>query len=290
MVNTMVNISEIINKNISFTQEKLLKRNPIVFWPTDAGCYVNETYHGECMKKIYWKIMGIPYTNPVNPRVKRVMDVGSLIEHNEIKYSKGSRRIYVDNNICFSYEISPNIIISGEMDAIYVIDDIYYGIEYKTGSGWYFRNDIFGSKTTLGFPRAKDLLQVMIYLDYCKQKSDMPISNFKLIYIDRGRCDTCEFDIKLSDEKKAIINNELLSEFSVYDICNTYENLQKYINTNTLPPCCYHNFYDKPTIKQMYIKKIITKNQYIKWMKTGGGMDYQCSYCMYLNRCLQGVK
>jgi len=286
----MVNISKIINKNVLIAQEKLLKRNPVVFWPSDAGCCVNEIYHGECMKKIYWKIMGVPYTNPVNSRVKRVMDVGSLIEHNEIKYSKGSACIYVDNNIRFKYEMSPNIVISGEIDAIYVVDDIYYGIECKTGSGWYFRNSIFGSKTALGFPRAKDLLQVMIYLDYCKQTPSMLIDTFKLIYIDRGRCDTQEFDIKLSNDKKAIIDNELLSEFSIYDIRDTYENLQNYINTDTLPPNCYHNFYDKSTMKQMYIKKIITKNQYIKWMKTGGGMDYQCSYCMYLNRCLREDK
>lgn len=265
-------------------QEEIKRpREPAKYWPSQASIILpNGEIMGECLRKSFYEINAIPITNPTSIRIKRAMLYGKKIEEAEIELLK-ERGILLGEQVLFIKEYKI-ITIRGKIDAVVFEDGKNKGVEYKSGGGYYFQSEIWGTTTKPGGPKVSNLLQVMLYLDGYKEHKELNFDKVALIYIERGMCDTQEFTIQL-DSGFPLVNGEIDYSLNVQDIYKRYIILDKYMRTNKLPPCDYCNYYSPEEITNMYYKNIISKKKYNLWKKLGYGADWQCQYCKYLNKC-----
>jgi len=286
-----MNITDIITSGL-LAENKIHDRIIGIYWPSECSCKVNNKIIGNCLRQIYWKIYGASITNPTKVSTIRILKLGSIIEENEIDIAKKCSNLYVADHIPFKMDIE-GITLSGEIDAIYQQEDTCIGIEYKSGHGYYFTSRIFGSSKNPPLPKLKDIMQVMLYLLYCKdhQYNNKSIQDFKLIYIDRGTGLSKEFNISLNN-KYPIIDNQEYDDFSTDDIIARFVQLDKYVKKKIIPPVDFHNYYSKNQIKKMADARMISKIQHKKWDDNGYGLDWECEYCPYLNRCMtkEGIR
>ena len=257
-------------------------RDPSVYWPSQASIVLPDgSVHGQCLRRAFYDITGYKPTNPASLKSKRTMVYGKIIEEAEIDLFKKAGCL-VDSQTSFSVQFK-NITIRGKIDAIlFILKNI--GLEIKTGGGYYFKRDIWGTETRPGAPKVPHLMQVMVYLDGFKAHPTMDLDVVVLLYIDRESTDTQEFVITL-DAGFPVINGEINRDFNVHDIYKRFALLDKFILSNELPPTDYTNMYNIDEVETLFEHGFITKNKYKVWCNQGFGIDYECEYCPFLNQC-----
>ena len=111
---------------------------------------------GGCLRAVWYKLQGIPKSNPMSARSWRIVTLGKAAEKFEQEIDK-LMGIYVAGNFKF-YDNDLNV--SGEVDEVAKIDGEYWLIEYKTYYGTFARRQIKVA------PKRAHLLQVLPYLKY----------------------------------------------------------------------------------------------------------------------------
>lgn len=264
-------------------EEKRKPREHSIYWPSQASIMLpSGKVVGECFRKSYYSIYAIPATNPSSLRSKRAMLYGKRIEESEISLLRKGK-ILLGEQVSFKKQYK-HILIRGKVDAV-ALKQKNLGVEYKTGSGYWFQMQIWGGTTSSGSPKITNLLQVILYLD--ADGMDNPTLDFNevaLVYIDRGSCDVKEFMIQL-DSGFPVIDGEIDYSLNVQDIYKRYYQLDKYIQKNELPPCDYTNYYSLEEAQKMYYTNDISKSKYKNWKTMGYGLDFECEYCPWLNKC-----
>lgn len=263
----MVNFTKIINASIENKSRR--EREPHVYWPSEASLVSNGSVIGKCHRASYYNYTGIIPTNPIYPSSIRKMEAGSSIEYNEHKFAERAG-ILVDHNVKRRKEYD-SITISAEIDAIYKYLDKTSIIEIKSMGGYFARKQIFGNKSTPGKPKEEHVLQTTLYNDIYPEHDGVVIR-----YIDRTDCDIIEHRVTLQEvtvpstgasNHMVVVNGSVWPDFSLERIIDRYKILDDWISKNTRPP----RDFDPEEKKQG--KKTVRA--------------WQCSYCQWLNQCLE---
>lgn len=264
--------------------ESHYRRHPKVYWPSQASIILQDGEKiGTCHRQAFYQIKHIPATNPSSARNIRQRRYGKVIEEVEIDIARQNNILLADQ-LVFETHLKYGVIVRGKIDAVYNIDCIRKGIELKTGHGYFFQKQIWGSETKSGNPRYNNLLQVILYLDGFKNHDTFKFNELYLIYIDRGTGESQEFKITL-ESGHPVIDGEIDYNVNINNIYDRYYKLHYYIVKNMLPPCDYVPHYNEEEYTQLYSEKKITKKKYNFCCKIGWGQDFQCEYCNWADRC-----
>ena len=276
------------NKFILDSERPAKKRDPIRYWPSQASADVGDKVWGACHRESFWNINGFPYTNRMDIDTIRKGLMGKASEKTEIELAKNNPVFSeVVPNYKFKVNISKDIMISGEFDAIVKRGREYRIIEYKTGGGRWYRDEVFGTLYSPGMPKAKYILQVMLYLDIVKiyaPLKDFKISLAEIQCVDREKCQTASHEMYL-DNGYPIINGNHFPKLNIQDIYDRYKKLHYAIIKNELPFGDFKSYIPLFEAKHMVKNKEIKQWQYNRWEKSGYGCDIECAYCKYLHRC-----
>jgi len=237
---------------------------------------------GNCLRNSFYSIHRETWTNPPSASAIRKMEYGKAIEKYELDMAQKSG-VLAAQHITFETHIG-SLKIRGNIDGIGSRDNLFKGMEYKTGGGYYFNKQIWGSYTESGQPRFSNLMQVMLYLDGFKTHAAYPFDECMIIYIDRGTGDTTEFSIKL-DCGYPVINGEVNYILNINTIYKRFQKLDNYILYSTLPPCDFHPYYNKDELSKLYKCKKLSKAKYETFMDVGYGCDMECGFCNWLDKC-----
>lgn len=261
-----------------------LSRDINIFYPSQASCIdvVTNKPVGECLRALYYDITNTPITNPPSPSNIRKLNYGNIGEEAEINILE-EMGILVEKQKSFELKIDP-IIIKGRVDAIINLSGLKI-LEYKTSGGYTFKSEVFGTVKKNGFPKIKNLMQAMIYIDYFSKLIENPITECDLMYIDRESLATKEFKVQLSPEGNPIINDELYGNISTYGIYNRLSSLYNTLKDNKIPDCDYRCCYSLDIATEEFRNGEIKKYQFEEAKRNGYCKDSNCSYCPYLTKC-----
>lgn len=279
---------DITNQYLLETQRVPKERIPLRYWPSQASAVVEGKIWGKCHRDSYWGVKGTPYTNKTDLDTIRKGLMGKASEINEIELARNNPAFSeVVPNYKFKVNITKDILISGEFDNIIKKGSEYRIIEYKTGGGRWYRDEVLGSVYSTGMPKAKYILQVMLYLDLVKKYpplKNMNINKAEIQCLDREKCKTVSHEIYL-DDGYPMINGELFPKLNIEDIYDRYKKLHYSVMHDDIPYGEFRCYIPLFEAKSMLKSKQIPKWQYNRWEKMGYGCDIECEYCSYLHRC-----
>lgn len=299
-------------------------RNENIAWPSESLANVGDFAVGECRRALFYKIIGIPYTDKISVRVKRIGEIGSRIEDILINKFK-EKNMYVSSQDRIEFEM-PNTINkvkhSGKLDVIINDDNVIRGIEIKSISG--FKVDkVFGSKNGMPLPSANNLMQAMNYKYHAMNSeiNGVNVEEIYLMYVDRGSETTMYFKVDLDSEGWPIITpitmegyvldtiklkdvpsyDDLLRHstvatstqstlaelrINVNDIFDKFDSTYSYVREEILPPCDYSMIYSSEELEKQLHCGRLSKIKYNKHKKGDTCGDMRCSFCNYRTKCL----
>lgn len=304
------------------------KRTKPIAWPSEASASIAGIHVGECHRSMYYKIKGVPPTEPISIEGRRIFDAGLAGEAYLIDSYK-SKDLLIEQQISLELPI-PNsrnkVIVKGKIDAIVKYQNKKSAIEIKT-VGEYKAVKIFGDK---GLPSPENLMQAMLYKYYLsntKEGQEKQIDKFYLEYLNRSTYDRTYYEIDIDDSGYAIITsidktdkelftiklsevksiNELRStagisdsydhrlaklKININDIFESYDSIYDNVNSDVLPDRDYQLVFDKDSIEDAYLIGQISKIKYNKTKKGTPIGDDKCMYCVYKTKCLNdsGIK
>jgi len=254
-----------------------------IYWPSQASAVLaNGGVVGQCLRASFYNIKRTPQTNPPSIEALRKMAFGIKIEEFELQKAKASG-VLIAPHITFELLIG-SIAIRGNIDGIGKKDDHLRGMEYKTGSGYYFTKEVWGTPWEPGSPRFSNLLQVMLYLEGFREHKEYAFDTCALIYIDRGTGATNEYTVRL-DAGYPVIDEKPEYVVNIKSVYDRFKLLDRYITRNILPPSDFRNTYSLEEVRQLYTQKKISKKQFEGFIQMGSGCDADCSWCNWYNQC-----
>lgn len=269
--------TDIINKSIT-EPWKSRKRDPHVFWPSEASMIVGGNVIGKCHRASFYSSKGVPATDPIRADSIRKMKAGNSIEENEHEFAKAAG-ILDSNNVKLRKTYPDGLVISAEIDAVYIYEGKKYLIEIKSIGGYFAVKSVFGNTKVNGMPKDDHIMQTMLYLDIFPEYSECIIR-----YIDRESCKTREHIVSLfpvNGVSLVKINGDLHPDFSLERIMERYRTLDQYISSETIPPRDYSLKYTTAELAKI--------NSELKG-KTRRTCDWRCSYCRHNAQCRKDGK
>ena len=297
-----------------------------IAWPSESLAQLGPISVGECKRHLFYKILGIPYTEPMSLRGRHICDNGIMYEESLInRYKK--HKLYVDEQFKIEFlipEISNDIIVSGKVDVIINDGGIKKAIEIKSVSGFKI-NEIFGDAKHLPLPRSGHLMQAVLYKYYLSHTlagKKAGIDEVYLAYVDRGHGTLMYFKIELDSDLYPIItaikedgnieHTIKMSEFPAFadfmdgseiattelgriaelrfkatDIFTKFDNTYNYVHQKALPPKDYSVIYTEEDLLREFTCGRISKLKYNQATKGKATYgDFKCNYCPYKTKCL----
>lgn len=288
------------------------------FWPTEASAMTPKGIVGKCRRKTYYSQQGVkqaPFDTSTLGRFK----VGHNVESWITDLAKVAG-LHKDNSVRIQFNPPQNekVTISGEIDLIYQLPDgENLGVEIKSSYGYMFSSYVFHKATVPGMPRIAHVLQVLLYLYYCKYVDPtLGISRFEIHYVDRGSMTSVHHVVEMDDELRPIINgismtnidnytNPIYSmpkvnvtkthaklvefEFNMNDVMARYCEVFEYHESGLLFPKEYNPLYDNNTIAAKRASGEVSKSRYDEYSrgKTSFLCDVECGYCDYREQCMK---
>jgi len=273
-----------VDKYLENPHLKRQARKRTGWYPSQASCTVTNEYNenvvvGGCLRAMYWQSKGVSRTNPMTARGYRITSIGKKVEEIEVLRYK-EMGIWRGNNIKF---FNDKYKISGEADAI-IYDKVLdgdIGVEIKTGYGYKFQKEVFGSTYRKGKPKIEHLMQVMLYIDYFKLL-------FKMVYVDRGNAQRGEFDVTLnSDGTPNVDGKKLTNGLSLPGIIHRFDTVAKCLEDGVLPERDYQLKYNKDRLQFLCDSNRLNKKEKEEFLKNKNvdSGDWQCAYCDYKDYC-----
>jgi len=257
-----------------------------IYYPTQASCVIDGKVVGKCARAVYFEKTNVEKSK-LTSRTIRTFEFGNLFEKQEI-YNYQKLGIYVDDHVKFSFPMA-NILISGEVDCIVILDGKYIGVEFKTSYGESFlRQHIKGYKRNpkepqvhlvnplQSSPKIEHLLQVGLYLYYfttiLPTIAPLSIDEWRMVYF--------AIDYKIGAEYKTQLakygSMHKLQCWKIYTIDegnNEYELNEEIL----LKDIFVEHIIDRFVYIQQHIdKKIVPKADF-----DPSTPDWQCAYCQY---------
>jgi len=294
-------------------------------WPSESLASLGQFNVGECRRSLFYKILGLGYTNPPKVRIKTICDAGLMYEDHYLEQFKTSGMLVSgQNRIEFEMPGTTNkVVMSGKTDFLIRDDKVFKLIECKTVHG-YKADMVFGSKGSIPLPAANNLMQAMSYKWYTiSNKIDgLTVAEMYLMYINRGDGTVIYFRIDLDSEGYAIITpilmdgtelatikckdiqgyDALLSDgvthkaidsrladlkIKISDIFEKFDNTYSYARNKVLPPKDYTLSFNQEELERNLKVGRISKQKYNQHIKGEQTCgDFRCAFCSYLKRCL----
>lgn len=183
-----------------------------VGWPSEALANTGKFSVGSCQRELFYKSLGVPPTNEMAVRVRRICDSGNMYEDNFIKKFKDTNK-HIAEQVRIEY-IMPGtlneVLLSGKIDEIIADDGKVKGIEIKTVEG-FKAEKIFGTKwgesICQPLPAPNNLMQAMLYKWKAMHEEieGHNVDEIYLAYINRGDYTTMFFKIDLDEQGYPII-------------------------------------------------------------------------------------
>jgi hypothetical protein len=297
-------ISEAMEAHYKEKQEGRYARDRGIFWPSSASIrFTNK--HGEvevagkCIRQEYWDIKQRKVTNKTNARSIRIWEYGKNIEAVEIKAAKIAG-LHVEDGTPFTHEFGNGLSVRGRLDAIYEVNSIKFGLEYKSGYGNHFKRNLLGlgwdgkrMRSDPGEPRISNVLQTLLYLDHFRGELDV----FFISYIDRGDGSNRDYKIEIDKKGHPVIDGKTDRRYTVHDIYERFEELQEYSDRDEVPPPDFDPYYSDERVEELRDRGDLTKRAYDlhhRWKdgKSGGRRAgyFMCNgYCPYEAACKRKI-
>lgn len=301
-----------------------LYREMNIGWPSEALSDVGPFATGECRRALFYKALGLEYTNKMSVRVRRICDAGLMYENKVIRKFKDSSH-FLKDQAKIEYTMpntQNNVILSGKVDVVIRDGGVTRAIEIKTVDG-YKADKIFGAKNGAALPAPNNLMQSMLYKYHTlnNEVEGLQIDEVYLMYINRGNMCTMFFLIDLDEEgypvitpitMEGIVGKTLemvekpsftdwvnhstgatseqarLSELkiNINSIFEKFDQTYSYIKERALPPTDYKMIYDDEDLELQLHCGRISKQKYNKHKKGEKMGDSRCSFCSYRTKCL----
>lgn len=236
----------------------------------------------------------------LHPRIKQYKQASQFNSDfiYSVEWSKDSKRQNVepliDGNDFWCYKIKKieTILYTGPVYNLEVEPDNTYTAgclavhNCKSFYGYEANKEICGNSKQIGAPKTSQLLQVLTYLQYFKDR--FPYA--KMIYYARDSANRAEFDITLQEEApgktRPVINGVPDNRFYVENIINRYKELHQAVSQQKVPDRDYDAAYSKEKVEKRYEAGEIGKTKYQDWLKGKEVIsDWQCRYCNYMDLC-----
>lgn len=318
---TVVNILGEIDDRYREQAAESYQRQPKRFWPTEASAYVRmgDTVEvvGTCVRKMFYHRKGYVETNPPSATGMRKMNIGKLVEIQEIDKSREigydvrhNEKFLVASDgrrLTDEQALAEQFYVSGEVDAIMEKDGNTFGVEYKSGYGWFFVKECIGDSKA-GTPKIAHLMQVMLYL-YAYPE----IPYWLIVYIDRGDCKRKQHVVMLKDYSCKLeatgeyVDTKIPLVYSgemnvsdldtikrrakpiylpMFEIFRRFGLVQHYLDKNETPPRDFQIAYSDDQIEEMKISGKLSRSKYEKFKNEGQRPGhFNCSYCGFKSMC-----
>lgn len=310
---------------IAVSKETPMKRLQNIAWPSESLAQLGPIAVGECKRSMFYKVLGVTPTEPMNVHGRGICDAGLMYEDYHIEKFKKVHML-IDEQVPISFTIpdsTNNVKIAGRMDAIVEYEGKRKVIEMKSVSA-YKAPSTMGNSKTLGLPAVKNLMQAMLYKYYTSQTEEgkkLNVDEVYLMYINRSDGSTFYYKVNLDEYGYAVITkysqsgkegetihlkdiksfSELLSEpgicdknearvaelrVRIQDIFSKFNLVYDYAKQEMLPEPDYTHIYTPKQLDQEFKLGRISKIKYNKASKGESVGDYQCKYCPFLTKCL----
>ena len=193
--------------------------------PTSASCNITNEFGdqvmvGKCHRTEWYRLNGIPKTDPPNDRSFGIFCVGHGMEDHFQQLWQSQGVLLAGNIINYGQVGSdPRIVISGESDILIrdfdmdpdtgeilkIHSDRAIGIEMKTCRGHFAQKFIFGranKKYPMGSPKVEHVMQTAMYLAMRKKHEDhygVTIPYYLIFYFDVADGTYKQFKVELSN-------------------------------------------------------------------------------------------
>lgn len=281
------------------------KEYKVIISPSRASFFLDlgsnvKILQGECHRHAFLNKKGFPITNRPDPKSIRKMRFGREFERVEHIYEEKAG-IMEKHNFRMNKEITPNVLLSCEVDSIVRLsDNKLYIIEDKSYDGYYAIRHVCGNKSRRGMPKYDHIAQSMYYLaiatDFLDKNefSETTIFHYRIRSNMDPKFHILQLD-KVLDVEGNVIDAYPLINGTKYEIVSLKELfsrsiiLSDFIINNKLPPRDATHSYSEDQIRYMLSIDEVAKSAYKAWQEEGKTIgDWQCSpyYCRYFHICM----
>jgi hypothetical protein len=278
---------------------KYYEKYKVVLAPHSASFYVDvgggfKEFYGECQRKAFLDYHKSNIIYDETGIAIRRMTFGKLAEEQEHKYEEKAG-ILVASNFRMSKEITPEVILSCEVDSVVKLETETVLIEHKSYDGYQAKKEVQGSKDTPGMPKYEHIAQGMFYLAITPDHySDVS----KLLYHYRTRAElyptihVMELDL-IKNDKGVIIDGYPIINGTKYTFTSLRQlllrgvELTNFIIKKKLPPREPEYCYSEEKIRHLFSLGSISKTKFADWQKGERIGDWQCDakYCPFFRAC-----
>jgi len=307
------------------TERPPIFRESNIGWPSEALVTLGDFSVGECSRSLFYKALGIPYSNKMGVRIRRICDSGIMYEHKLIAQFKRMNKHLVDQaRIEYAMPDTQNeVILSGKLDAIIKDDGTIKGVEIKSIDG-FKAGKIFGEgiRAVSPLPAPNNLMQAMLYKYEANRTliEGHEVKEMILLYVNRGSGTTMFFIVDIDKEgypvvtpismegrKHAVVRladhpgyDALLAhsavatsdqsrhaelKININSIFNKFDTTYSYIRERELPPKDYKLAYTIEEAEKQYHCGRLSKIKLNKIAKGEPIGDARCAYCNYRVKC-----
>jgi len=311
---------EIVNERLRNKREFSTPKNyNRTFTPTAASVVIDGKVYGKCSRQYAIELSGIKREAPDN-KGAWTFEFGEAFEEKFIEYMKRAGIYYADHvRFAFGFGPSNEYQISGEIDAIALIDGQFVIVELKTGHGQsFFKQHIAGYERNhqqiltytldpfIQAPKIDNLMQKLMYLYYGKNVlpsiTGDSINESRMIYVARDMCIGAEYktslverslrhypDVKYveRDGDGYIYTTVPIKPFAVEDVLDRFIYTANYVEKGILPPRDYNPQMTVEDIEKAFADGEISKSKRSNFLSgKEPARNWQCDYCPFLDICL----
>jgi len=264
---------------------------PNYFYPSEAGIEWTDPHgelrlEGACPRAVFFRLTNGVKKAPTNPYSEWIFALGKAVEIILVEQWK-QMGIWEGSNIKYFDEEHS---ISGELDCL--VRDSKSGelicAELKSIYGYNATRDVIkGTRTIVPKPKVANLLQLLLYVDFFKDK----VSYGKLVYYARDSAARREYDVTIREDsstglKYPVVDGVVDPRFTVNDIYKRYEMITECVKRNELPSLHYEKIWDDAKIQHRFKIGEVSKTAMETYTKKGTPIgDWNCSYCAYEKVC-----
>jgi CRISPR/Cas system-associated exonuclease Cas4 (RecB family) len=265
---------------------RLVQRRNDSVYPSDASVEIQvgdrTEIHGTCLRKQWYRLTGVPQSNPEDQYDNFVASVGEAV-HDQVGrvFQQAEQLVLAEQSIYLE-----DIRLSGRIDLIIrpQSDGEMVGVEIKSVGGYHGSKGVIKATRDKPFyPRLYHLAQTVVYAEYFKDK----FTTWVILYVDRETGRFKEHLIQYRGHDDIWVNGEpsTITPKAVYD---RWERLWRDIATETRPKRDYWLRYPDEHIQYLAAAGGLNKDDMARvaaGRKVDKG-DIQCrEFCQWRDQC-----
>jgi hypothetical protein len=266
---------------------RLVQRRNDSAYPSDASVEIqvgDETQvHGSCLRKQYYRLTGVPQSNPEDQFDRFVANVGEAVHEQVAMVFQQAEQLVLAESRIYIEEVR----LSGRVDLIIRPDKDggMVGVEIKSVGGYNgCKGVIKATRDKPFYPRLYHLAQTVVYAEYFKDK----FTDWVILYVDRETGRFKEHSIEYRGHDDIWVNGEP-STITPRAVYARWERMWNCVATESLPKRDYALRYSPEKIDQLAtIKGGLNKDDMARHAagRPVDKGDIECrSFCQWRDQC-----